>query len=228
MAKWNTPQGFLDATLGKNYDMDGVYGKQCWDYMDFFWLKQVGRTLITKPGGNGCARDCWTVSRKVNAGTEFSLITSKSQLKVGDVVVFGTGKNGHIGMVQAIKTAGVTIVLQGQNQGTIRTKVTRITLQLNGFLGAFRYKAWHSAKEQGFLPARGYWKRGDNDARIGKLASFMRKEFPAYTPAAALGNYFGKNLEASIKQFQKRTKLKADGCVGPLTYDKLKAFGFKG
>lgn len=227
MAKWNTPQGFLEATLGKSYDMDGVYGKQCWDYMDFFWLKQVGRTLVTKPGGNGTARDCWTVSRKVNAGSEFSLVTSKSQLKVGDVVVFNGGKFGHIGMVYAVKTAGVTVVIQGQNQGTIKSKVTRVTLNLGDFLGAFRFKAWHT-KKQSFLPARGYWKRGDNDERIGQVAKFMRNTFPAYTPAAALGNYFGKYLEASIKQFQKNTKLKADGCIGPKTYDKLKAFGFKG
>lgn len=80
----------------------------------------------------------------------------------------------------------------------------------------------------GFLPKRGYWKPGDYDARIGQMASFMKKEFPSYTSKAALGNYFGPNLERAIREFQKRTGLEQDGCVGPKTYAKLKNFGFKG
>ena len=84
------------------------------------------------------------------------------------------------------------------------------------------------AGASGFLPARGYWKYGDKDARIGQLATFMRNTFPAYTPAAALGNYFGPNLQRAIKEFQRRTGLQADGMVGPITYNKLKSFGFKG
>ena len=80
-----------------------------------------------------------------------------------------------------------------------------------------------------FLPPKGYWKPGDKDPRIGQLALFMRATFPAYTSAAALGNYFGPNLERSVREFQRRTKLTpVDGCVGPLTYAKLKSFGFKG
>lgn len=81
---------------------------------------------------------------------------------------------------------------------------------------------------QGFLPAKGYWAKGDNDQRIGQLASFMRSVFPAYTDARALGNYFGPYIEASIRNFQQRTRLQADGKVGPLTYAKLQQYGFKG
>ena len=78
-----------------------------------------------------------------------------------------------------------------------------------------------------FLPARGYFKRGDVSENIGKIASFMRKTFPRYTKQAALGNIFGPNLQAAIKEFQRRTGLVADGFIGPLTLAKLKAFGFK-
>ena len=78
-----------------------------------------------------------------------------------------------------------------------------------------------------FLPARGYFKRGDNNVNVGKIASFMRKTFPSYTKRAALGNLYGPNLIASIKEFQRRTGLVADGFIGPLTLAKLKAFGFK-
>lgn len=89
---------------------------------------------------------------------------------------------------------------------------------------------WYIIKgaPSGFLPARGYWKYGDKDARIGQMARFMRDKFPAYTSAAALGNYFGPNLQRSIKEFQRRTGLEADGNVGPITYNKLKSYGFTG
>lgn len=80
----------------------------------------------------------------------------------------------------------------------------------------------------GFLPAKGYWTKGDCDPRIGKLASFMRKVFPAYTNAKALGNYYGFYIQSAIKEFQRRVGLVADGNVGKLTYAKLKQYGFKG
>ena len=85
-----------------------------------------------------------------------------------------------------------------------------------------------STTTSGFLPSKGYWAKGDKDARIGQLASFMRTTFPSYTSKAALGNYYGPNLERAIKEFQRRTGLEADGKTGPLTYAKLKSFGFKG
>lgn len=82
-------------------------------------------------------------------------------------------------------------------------------------------------KTSSFLPAKGYWGYGDKDARVGKLASFMRKTFPAYTSVLALGNTYGKYLKKSITEFQKRTKLEADGNVGPKTLAALKKQGFK-
>ena len=84
------------------------------------------------------------------------------------------------------------------------------------------------ANTASFLPAKGYWKEGDKDDRIGKLASFMYKVFPSYTSKNALGNYFGKYLKSSIVEFQQRTGLYPDGMVGKLTYNKLKEFGFNG
>jgi hypothetical protein len=78
-----------------------------------------------------------------------------------------------------------------------------------------------------FFPAKGYWGRGDVHENVGKIASFMRKCFPSYTPAAALGNTFGPNLQGAIKEFQRRTGLEADGNVRPITLAKLKEYGFK-
>ena len=77
-----------------------------------------------------------------------------------------------------------------------------------------------------FLPAKGYWAEGDCDPRVGYLSKFMYQMFPAYTSKKALGDYYGKYIKSSITEFQKRTGLYPDGCVGPKTYDKLKYYGF--
>lgn len=83
-------------------------------------------------------------------------------------------------------------------------------------------------KQDPFLHSRGWWRLGDTDARVGRLAAFMRKTFPSYTPKAALGNYYGPNLKRAITEFQRRTRLEADGNTGPITLAKLKQYGFRG
>ena len=80
--------------------------------------------------------------------------------------------------------------------------------------------------QKGFLPAKGYWCKGDIDDRVGKLASFMYKTFPSYTSKKALGNIYGNYLAASITEFQKRTGLYPDGMTGAKTYAMLKKYGF--
>ena len=54
-----TYQDWRDATLGNGYNVDGMYGNQCWDFCALLWW-QYGLTLYTKPGG-GTAQDCWNV-----------------------------------------------------------------------------------------------------------------------------------------------------------------------
>lgn len=148
MKRWISAKQFIDQTKGKTYDMDGAYGPQCWDYGDYFWLQQVGRSLST--GGTGCARGCWTSApaRKANAGKQFDLITDKKNLKYGDWVILNSGQFGHIGIVTAIDLKNNTVTLQSQNQGIIRNKVTTVKFNLMSFLGAFRYRAfWKSDKQ---------------------------------------------------------------------------------
>lgn len=69
-----------------------------------------------------------------------------------------------------------------------------------------------------------------NDPIIGRVAAFLRANFPAYTPAAALGNYAGPFFTKSLKTFQSRSGLKSDGCfvINGETWNKLKSYGFKG
>ena len=78
-----------------------------------------------------------------------------------------------------------------------------------------------------FFPAKGYFSLGDTHANIGKIASFMRRVFPSYTNKKALGDYYGPYLQASVKEFQRRTKITVDGLFGPQTLAELEKYGFK-
>ena len=88
------------------------------------------------------------------------------------------------------------------------------------------YQIVKKTSARNFLPAKGYWCKYDKDDRVACLAQFMRKNFPSYTPAKALGPIYGDNLSISIAEFQRRTGLCPDGMTGPLTYEKLKQYGF--
>lgn len=82
-------------------------------------------------------------------------------------------------------------------------------------------------KDTDFLTEKGYFSKGDKHPNIAKIAEFMYSTFPSYTKKSALGSYYGKNLIASISEFQKRTGLESDGVFGPKTLRKLKQYGFK-
>lgn len=106
-----------------------------------------------------------------------------------------------------------------------------IDLKTNDYIDPEKYsKEYNEEVKQtnSFLPTRGYFKLGDRHQNIGKIADFMYKTFPAYTSKLALGNYYGKNIQASVKEFQKRTGLDVSGNFGQLTLKELKKYGFKG
>lgn len=91
---------------------------------------------------------------------------------------------------------------------------------------SFKDKPQEEIRDNSFLGFKGYIGFGDSGDNVGKITSFMRKTFPAYTSSKALGNYYGKYIKASIMEFQKRTGLTADGNIGPITLAKLKEYGF--
>lgn len=117
------------------------------------------------------------------------------------------------------------------SDGYIVSKPTGNVFGWGEYCNGVRIVEWQNDPQPtptGFLPAKGYWCRYDKDDRVAQLASFMRSTFPAYTPAAALGPVYGDNLWRSIKEFQRRTGLEHDGNTGPITYNKLKEYGFRG
>lgn len=151
--------------------------------------------------------------------------TPKLKYKVGDKVIV----NGTLHATADGAGAGATI----SNKHTTITRAIAgkaYPYNITGDLGWIAESAIKLENQGGggFLPSKGYWGLGDNDARVGKLAAFMRATFPLYSPASVLGNLYGKHLQASIREFQRRTGLTADGNVGAKTYAMLKKYGFKG
>lgn len=145
-------------TLGHEYDVDGAYGCQCWDYVAELWYN-VGFPQgypITQSGGDGQAWMVWTYSRDINkqynGTTYFDLIYNLSDVQVGDVVVLnGTTSNpaGHIAFADENYDGSGYLWCIGQNQGGTPipgggTAVTRNRLGMGDFLGAFRYRGWHT------------------------------------------------------------------------------------
>lgn len=81
------------------------------------------------------------------------------------------------------------------------------------------------------LPKRGYFQKGDSGNEILIISSFLAFNFMGYEKKLGvkiddmLGSYFGKNLEAWVKEFQRNNKLSDDGCIGSITLNKLREYG---
>ena len=139
-----TYQDFRDATLGNGYNVDKAYGNQCWDFCALLWW-QYGLTLHTGP--KGWASECWTVSRTLNAVPPFTQVTSISDIKRGDCVVFKGTSNyptGHIAFADENYKDGMTRMnFLGQNQGQGSLNPSNIAnISLANFIGAFRNSNW--------------------------------------------------------------------------------------
>lgn len=109
----------------------------------------------------------------------------------------------------------------------LSSKFPELAERVNKNLNQSKPAPKSNTKTDSFLPARGYFKPGDTSDNVKKISTFMRKAFPSYTSAKAVSNKFNSYLTSSIKEFQRRTKLEADGFIGPITLAELKKYGFK-
>lgn len=134
--------------LTHGVNVDFAWGNQCWDICALLWY-QYGLRLETGP--LGYAKECWLVSRNVNARPPFIQIPDLANVKRGDVLVFtgyGTYRTGHIGFADQDYNGSGRIDVLGQNQGQgigYGTPSNVVSMGTVNFLGAFRNTKWETA-----------------------------------------------------------------------------------
>ena len=149
------------------------------------------------------------------------------KVKAGQEVSKGTllGTTGKTG-----KATGIHLHLGIRDLSSLNTdrinNMTWAALRSCGYIDPEKVK--YTAPATKFtMHKRGYYKKGDTSESIEMMSKFMRETFPAYTSSKAVSNNFNSYLRSAIKEFQKRTGLKADGFAGPLTVEKMVKYGFK-
>ena len=81
------------------------------------------------------------------------------------------------------------------------------------------------------LPKKGYYIKGDSGEDIQIISSFLACNFLGYEKKLGvkvddmLGDYFGDNLTAWVKEFQRQNDLEDDGGIGVITLSKLREYG---
>lgn len=111
-------------------------------------------SLYPQTGPNLYASECWTVSREINKGTEFTLIYNINELKRGDVIVIDASAisaTGHIAFCDENYNGTTRMNLLGQNQVEPSIEYGHIptvtNLDISTFLGAFRLNRWQTTPE---------------------------------------------------------------------------------
>lgn len=157
------------------------------------------------------------------------LSTNFSNIEIGEAVWM----NGHIGIY--IGSGQVVECTPAWKNKVQITNLSQRKWLKHGKLPYITYQSSNttSNSNSNFLGERGWLQFGDSGPNVEKICQFMHDQFYKYGEwlgldnEKILGNYYGPIIEAYIKEFQRRTGLKQDGCVGPITLAKLKEFGFK-
>ena len=157
----DTYLAWKNATLNNGYDVDSAYGCQCWDFAAEFWYNvgfPQGYPHITQSS----AYTMWQLREEnasYNGTTYFDLIYNLDDVKQGDVMVFNqfsANPYGHVGFADEDYSTWYSNnpgsyefpILSENNQG-IPDPAGGAYVNVHGydtrlFLGAFRYKAWHT------------------------------------------------------------------------------------
>ena len=100
-------------------------------------------------GVNHYASECWTESKEINKGSQFTLIYNITELKRGDVIVINSSpisSTGHIAFCDENYNGSSRMNLLGQNQVNPSLEYGHIptvtNLDISAFLGAFRCIRW--------------------------------------------------------------------------------------
>ena len=145
----------------------------------------------------------------INANTMINkcnnISTNFSNIQMGELLWM----NGHVGIYY--KNGEVIECSPAFNNKVQITNISQRNWKKHGFLPWIKY-------DSSFLPARGYFKKGDSGKNVEKICAFL-SEF-------VKGDYFGDYAVACTKVFQKQNGLESDGNIGPLTLAKMEEKGF--
>ena len=161
-----TFEEFKNYTIGKCWDVDGVFGAQCVDLANLFQMNYTKDGRWMDLCGTGAARGIWYCKDK-NAGTEYDLVNAASQIKTGDLIVTDGGTWGHVCQAAGPYNNGYVACL-GENQGGPAcpgggAATNIVNLSMATFLGALRPKTYHPEPEPTPTPTTGeiYVNAGD-------------------------------------------------------------------
>lgn len=169
----STYDEWRNATNGNGYNFDNMYGCQCYDLAVEFWWNVGFPQGYPTSQGSGNAWQIWSdrLNNVAYGGTTyFDLITNLDDIKRGDVIVYNyyTGNPyGHIGFADdnyaswhANNPGSYEFPILSENnggtpdpQGGAYTNVHGYDIRL--FLGAFRYRAWHTTPPTPPTPVSG-------------------------------------------------------------------------
>lgn len=94
-------------------------------------------------------------------------------------------------------------------------------LGADGIVGPKTRAALTANKPAPAPAARPILKRGSKGQAVKDLQQKLRNGYPAYARGLVVDGDFGPGTDRIVKEFQRRSGLKADGIVGPATYRKL-------
>ena len=144
-APTDTFDNFKNYTYGKCWNVDGAYGAQCWDLVSLHSMNYTKDKRVFSTCGTGAARGMWDCKEQ-NAGTEYDLVYSVYNTKVGDIAVFNGGTWGHTCHIAGPVKNGY-VACYGQNQGGSSCSgggaaANIINISISGFRGAFHPKTY--------------------------------------------------------------------------------------
>ncbi|GAA4076056.1 CHAP domain-containing protein [Nocardioides kongjuensis] len=139
---------FAATWNGKYLDYDKAYGNQCYDV-----FSQYNHDVVGGPGihaaTTGGAKDIYNDYGTNGAAAHYQRIAAgDGPPRVGDVVVWGNGTYGHVGVVTAVTDGGFTALEQNTDgrasstsTGAVTHQVTHTYGEQRGILGYLRPKS---------------------------------------------------------------------------------------
>ena len=181
-----------------------------------WWIQQLGGAIAH--GSNSIYRNYCSAKGQLKNGKKYG----GGDLKPGTAVFTGTAdSHGHIGLYVG---NGYVIEAKGAKYGVIKKKITEGSWTYWGELKMIEYEQGGQPEPEPEPAEEEYptIRRGSKGKYVTLAQVKLISAGYSVGPDGADGD-FGKNTEKAVKLFQQDWGLKADGIIGPQTWQKLLA-----